>query len=150
MVVSPYSAANALVLLSQATNGKTLYQLKKRLNFNETESNLLDYYVAYQQSLKQSARSSTFIVANKLFVPDWYHVNEKFRKMATQKLSSGVEMIDYTNQFEAAKLINHFVEEKTQNRISDIIKPESLDPDTRVVLMNNIYMKVNFEKVILE
>lgn len=147
MIISPLSTINAFVEISQATNGNSLNQLKKALNFNESESNLLDYYLAYQKSIKESAQSSTFIVANRLFVPDWYQVNEKFQEIATQKLSSGVQKIDYRNVFDAAKIINNFAAEKTQNKVNDIIKPEKLDVDTRIILTNNVYFKLNFEKV---
>lgn len=148
MVISPYSAVNAIVFLSQVTTGKTLYQLEKRLNFSGTESDFLNNYVAYHKSLTESARGSTLIVANRLFVPNWYRVNDKFKEVATQKLSSGVEMIDFRNPSEVANTINNLFADKTQNRMGDIINPETLNVSTtQIVLLNNIFMKLNFEKV---
>lgn len=147
VAISSYSAVNAIVLLSQATNGNALDQLKSKLNFNGTESDLLDYYVAYKKSLTESAKQSTMTVANKLYVQQGYQINQKFKDLATQKLLSGVEMVNFTNSNETAKTINGFVAEKTKNKTGDIIKPESMNANTRIILLNSIYMKLAFEKV---
>lgn len=120
------------------TNGKTLTQLRNKFNFTGTDAEIFDTYVAYQESLTKSARRSTFIVANKLYVHNAYKVNEKFQETATQKLQTDVEMIDFTNQIKAAETINNFTE----------IEPAQLNNYPRVILMNTIYMNVNFEKVI--
>lgn len=149
VAISPYSAVNAIVLLSQMANGTALDQLKlrSRLNFTGTESDLLVYYTAYQQSITESARNSTFIVANKLYVQQGYQINPRFQEVVTEKLLSGIDSVDFTNSTEAAKIINGFVAEATQNRTGDIIKPESLNANTQIILMNSIYMKLSFEKV---
>lgn len=148
VAVSPNSAVNAIILLSQTTNGKTSEFLKKQLNFTGSDAELLDNYVAYHKSLAKSARSSTFIVANKLFLQNWYKVDEKFQEIATQKLLSGVEAIDLSNSVKAAKTINDFVVTETQNKTGDIINPEFLSVNhPRIILMNTIYMKLNFDKV---
>lgn len=104
-------------------------------------------YVAYQQSLTESAQNSTIIVANKLYVQEGYQINPDFEVMATQKLLSGVEMVNFTISNETAKIINGFFAEKTQNKTGDIIKPKSLNTNTQIILMNSIYMKLAFDKV---
>lgn len=120
--------------------------LKKKLDF--TDADFLDNFVAYQKSLTKSARHSQFVVANRLYVQKIYEVNENFPEIATQKLLTEVEMIDLTNRVKAAKIINDFVAQKIQNKTGDIIKPEFLNGYPRIVLMNTIYVNVNFEKVI--
>lgn len=147
MVISPYSAVNAIVVLSQATNGKPLDQLKSALNFTGSESDLLNSYVAYQQSLTESARQSTMILANKLYVREGYQINPKFKEIANQKLLSDVELVDFKNSNETAKIINDFANEAIQNRTGDIIKPEQLNADTQIILINTIYMRLVWEKV---
>lgn len=112
-----------------------------------TKSDLLVNYVAYQKPLMESARDSTFVVANRLYVQQGYQMSDKLKELATKQLSSGVEMVDFANADETAETINRFVREKTQDETHDIIKPESLKPDSRIVLMNTIYMKLDFEKV---
>lgn len=148
-MISPYSTVNAIILLSQTTDGKTLAQLKNKFNFTATEAELFDTYVAYQESLAKSARRSTFIVANKLYVQKWYDLSENFKEIATKKLQTDVEVIDFTNQIGAAKIINSFTEGKTQNRTGDIIEPTQLAVFPRVILMSTMYININFEKVIL-
>lgn len=64
--------------------------------------------------------------------------------VAVNKFSSGVELIDFFNQIESAQAINSFVEEKTRNKITNIITPDSISSDDRVVLINAIYFKGNW------
>lgn len=147
VVISPYSAVNGIVLLAQAADGKTLYYLKRRLNFTDTKSDLLDSYVAYQKSLTENARQSIMMLANKLYVQKGYETNPNFQEMAAHQLISGVELVNFTNSIETAKIINDFAAENTQNKVNDIINPESLNAHTRIVLMNTVYMKLSLEKV---
>lgn len=121
--------------------------MKKRLNFTGSESELLDYYDAYQKSIAERRRDSITIVADKLYVQKGFEINPKFKEMATQKLLTGIEMVNFTNVNETAKIINDFVLEKTEQKTGDIIKPESLNANTQIALMNTIYMKISFDKV---
>lgn len=146
VVNSPYSAINAIVLFSQADNGNTVHQLKSSINFTGSASDLLDQYVVYQKSLTESAQQ-TMLVANKLYVQKGYQVNPKFQEIATEKLMSGVEMVDFTKSAETAKIINDFAAEKTHNRTGDIVKPAFWHVNTRIVLMNTVYMKFSFDNV---
>lgn len=140
MVISPFSAVNSLVLLSQVDNGTTIHQLRSRFNFTASKSDLLEKYVAYQQSLTESARNATIILANRLFVHQGYQVDPKFTQVASNKLLSGVQMVNFTNSTAATKIINDFVPD-------DVIKPGTFNADTKIVLLNTIYMKLTFDKV---
>ena len=70
---------------------------------------------------------------------------------STQKyfLAEPVGM-DFGQAVESTTSINQWVEEQTNKKITNIISPESLGPDTKLVLVNAIYFKgdwdVKFDK----
>lgn len=59
-------------------------------------------------------------------------------------------MVDFAKSSEAAAIINRPVEEKTHNKIKDLIDPKSLDSDSRVVLVNAVYLKGKWEEAFQE
>lgn len=146
MVISPYSVANALVLLSQATNGKSFDELQNQLHVVSDKTLSADLYAAYLALLQRSAGNATFTMANQIYLQQGYLLKKQFQDVATERLSSGVEVVDFGKSIQTAAIINHFVEEKTHNRIKNLIKPESLSSDSRVVLINAIYMKTKWDQ----
>ena len=60
---------------------------------------------------------------------------------------SSFHLVDFKKSEEAAKKINHWVEQKTKNKIKDLIPAKFLNKLTRVVLVNAIYFRSNWEKV---
>lgn len=51
------------------------------------------------------------------------------------------ETVNFANAVGSSRNINQWVEDKTNNKIKDLIKPDALGPDTRMVLVNAIYFK---------
>lgn len=133
MVISPYSAVDAILLLLQANNGNALHQFKSSINFTGSKTDLLDAYGVYQQSFTESLRKSTMILEYELFVQQ-VHMNLSFE--ATHRLGPGVEIINFINSTETANIITNLDAEKANNKT-----------DTEVILMNDIYMKFTFDKV---
>lgn len=82
-----------------------------------------------------------------LYTQKGYQINKNFQELATKQLMSGVETVDFRNRIEAVKIINNFAAKKTQNKTGDVIKPESMNSDTKILLMNTIYVNLKWENV---
>lgn len=145
MIISPFSVANALALLSQATGGSTFDELKKGLHLSSNQTTIASQYSEYYKLLKDGAKNATFSIANQVFVQKGYKINKNFQEIAVQKFSSDIEFIDFVNKNAAAETINGFIKEKTNNKIKDLIKSDMLGADCRVVLVNAIYFKGDWE-----
>lgn len=70
-----------------------------------------------------------------------YSVKKSFNDVATKSFASEAQSLDFSQGAEAAKTINGWVEDNTNNKIKDLISADSLDSDTRMVLVNAIYFK---------
>ena len=53
--------------------------------------------------------------------------------------------MDFGQAVQSATAINQWVEEQTNNKIQKLIDPESLGPLTKLVLVNAIYFKGNWD-----
>jgi serpin B len=84
---------------------------------------------------------SQSLAANKIYVMKNYSVKKSFNDVATKSFSSEAQTLDFSQSTQSAAEINGWVESKTNNKIKDLIKSDTLDSDTRMVLVNAIYFK---------
>lgn len=110
------------------------------------KSDIATNYLRYHDLLKRDAGNVSFSVANQIFVQQNIPLNKNFQEVATKSFFSGVESVDFARASEAASQINHFVAEKTHNKIKELVSSDSLGSDTRAVLINAIYMKAEWQR----
>lgn len=139
MVISPFSLSNALTLLSQGTNGITFDQLRKGLYLNSNKSITADEYCQFDKLIRKSAGEAELTIANRIYVMQGYPLKKDFGELAVN-FSSGIESVNFGSN-ETIQNINLFVEQKTRHRIKDFVKPEMIDGNTRIFLLNAIYLK---------
>lgn len=67
--------------------------------------------------------------------------------MVKKDYGVSITAVNYQKETEAARMaINGWVEERTQNKIRDLLKPRHLNPDTRLVLVNALYFKGDWKR----
>nr|XP_055067474.1 leukocyte elastase inhibitor-like isoform X2 [Misgurnus anguillicaudatus] len=86
-------------------------------------------------------------LANRLYGEKSYQFIGKFISDAQKYYQAGLESVDFIKNSEAARVnINNWVEKKTQGKIKDLLAQGILNDLTRLVLVNAIYFKGNWEK----
>lgn len=80
-------------------------------------------------------------VANRVYVQEEFKIKSQFADIAATKFHSGAEPINFSEKVESAKKINRWVETNTHDKIKDLIQPDGLTVDTRLVLVNVVYFK---------
>ncbi|KAL3282250.1 hypothetical protein HHI36_005442 [Cryptolaemus montrouzieri] len=86
----------------------------------------------------------TLLIANKVYINQGFTLKETFKTAIVDKFHSEVESVKFADNVATANTINKWVEDKTKNKIKDLIKSSSLDALTRLVLVNAIYFKGNW------
>lgn len=92
------------------------------------------------------AEGSPVSIANKVYLMTGYEVKAEFNEIATKSFDSETEVVNFGESQVAATNINGWVEQKTHNKIKDLIDPSMLDGLTRMVLVNAIYFKGSWAK----
>uniref|UniRef100_A0A8D2ZIF8 Serpin B6 n=1 Tax=Scophthalmus maximus TaxID=52904 RepID=A0A8D2ZIF8_SCOMX len=86
-------------------------------------------------------------VANRLYGEQSYLFVEDFLKQTRKHYSAELEAVDFQTSHEAARLnINSWVETQTQGKIKDVLAQGVVNNMTRLVLVNAIYFKGNWNK----
>ncbi|XP_028130514.1 antichymotrypsin-2 isoform X8 [Diabrotica virgifera virgifera] len=136
---SPISIHAILSLASQGSGGKTQKALTSALQVADIAT-LAEGYKAAMLKLN-SVEDVTLLMANKVYVKNEYALKDEFKDKVVNHFFSEVQNVDFSQSAAAAKTINTWVEEKTKDKIKDLIQPDDLNDDTRLVLVNAIYFK---------
>jgi len=146
---SPYSISAALAMTYAGARGESEKQISKVLHFETNQKHfhpaykaLLDYISGLNQ--KDSIEIST---ANSMWAQKNYPFRDEYFKLVTGNYDAGLQNIDFRNDTEnARKTINKWVEDKTKNKIQNLLVPGILTDLTRLVLVNAIYFYGSWDK----
>jgi len=139
---SPYCISEALVMSYAGAKGITKSQMATALHFIDDEQQLHTTFNALDLHLNYNEGNYTLSVANSLWPQKDYTFLEIYLDTIKQNYGAGMRLLDYKNDTENSRqIINSWVEEKTHNRIKNLIPKGVLSPLTRLTLVNAIYFK---------
>lgn len=141
---SPASLLIALAMTSHGARGNTAAEIMKVLHVASVSSADLNKSMKkFIDSLNgASDQSNKLLTASRLFVQKNYDILEAFKEGTREFYDAELALVDYsTNAEEAREEINHWVEQKTNDKTKDLIPPGMLSSDTRLTLVNAIYFK---------
>ncbi|XP_072461138.1 leukocyte elastase inhibitor-like [Notamacropus eugenii] len=143
--ISPLSISTALAMVLVGARGDTAAQLSKVFHFDEVDE-VHSRFQSLHTSLNKPGASYILKLANRLFGEKTYSFLSEFLS-STQKLY-GAELatVDFQHASEPArKEINQWVKEQTEGKIPELLAKGSVDSLTKLVLVNAIYFKGNWE-----
>jgi serpin B len=158
-LLSPFSIQAAFAMTWAGADGETRAEMAKVLHYPDTEEAVHNSYRALKSSLEaiadRSARAAQRLkeaggkqdairlaVANRLFGQKGYAFRPAFLSLTKDTYNAPLEMCDFEkNAPGERRKINGWVEEQTNQRIRDLIPPDGLTNDTRLVLVNAIFFK---------
>ena len=141
---SPQSISTALAMTYAGARGDTATEMARTLHFSLPQDRLAAAYAQLLAALHGSGaqRPYTLSVANRLWGQRGTAFLEPF--LTTMRTGYGAEMglVDFVNEAEAARgEINGWVRKETADKITDLLPPSAIGPDTRLVLANAIYFR---------
>ena len=143
---SPESISTALAMAYAGARGDTASEMAKTLHFTLPPEQLHPAMGALLRELNAGQDNYQVSVANALWAQQGYTFLDQFLKLLKSDYDAGLNQVDFKGPSETVRsTINRWVEQKTQDKIKDLLQPGSLKPDTRLVLTNAIYFKGNWE-----
>ncbi len=144
---SPFSITLCLAMTYAGAKGHTAEEMGSVLHYNEVNdvNRSFNWIIG---SLNAPSRSNNYqlSVANAVWLQEDYNVFQEYLTLIEQSYSSSIFSVDFRNNYEAERIkINTWVEEKTKNKIKDLIRPGLITQLTRLVLTNAIYFFSNWE-----
>ncbi|XP_052434661.1 leukocyte elastase inhibitor isoform X13 [Carassius gibelio] len=113
----------------------------------KTEDQIHSSFNKLMSEVKKPGSPYVLSLANRLYGEQSYQFVEKFLNDAKRYYEAGLEEVDFKKKPDATRVdINKWVERNTQGKIKDLLPQGSIDAMTRLVLVNAIYFKGNWEK----
>ena len=144
LLFSPYSIFTALAMTYAGARGSTEQEMAAAVHFPYPQ-NTLHARLAGIQSHLSALETPGYIrlrVANSLWLQQGLSLLPAFTQVLQDAYASNLKHVDFaTNAESARESINTWVENKTNGKIGDLIKPGVLSALTRLVLCNAIYLK---------
>lgn len=144
---SPYSISTALAMTYAGARGETEKQMAEALHFSLSQEALHPAFSSLQAGLNEVQKKGhvKLAIANSLWPHKKYPFKKDFMELVENNYGTSITSLDYAKETEKARqTINKWVEDKTNNKIKDLIKPGILNALTRMVLANAIYFKGNW------
>lgn len=162
-VLSPYSIESALALAYVGAEGETRREMARVLRLPDDTAPLQAGFAELRRALDEIAEQSQRLAsartaanrptdpiqwhaANRLFGQQGYAFREAFLQTMKEGFAAPFQPLDFRLHTEPSRLtINRWVEEQTRQKIRDLIPMGGLTEDTRLVLVNALYLNAPWE-----
>src|SRR5262249_53332072 len=141
----------SLAMAYAGARGETSAEMARTLQFTLPPERLHPAMAELLKDLNAAHAGYQLRVANALWAQQGYAFLDDFLKLTKDHYGAGTNTVDFKGATEEARLtINQWVEQQTENKIKDLIQPDTLTKNTRLVLTNAVYFKgdwlTRFEK----
>ena len=152
LIYSPYSISLALAMTYAGARGETESQMASALHFDLPQAQLHPAFNALDLALAQHGQAQSkdqplkLNIANAVWAERTYPFLQNYLDLIALNYGAGIRLADFINQYEPARNeINNWVSDQTNKKINNLLAPGTLNPDTRMVLVNAIYFKADWE-----
>jgi serpin B len=147
LAVSPASITTALAMTWGGAKGDTAAEMKKALHFEGKVDEVQSAAGQLLRAWNTSSGAMTLRAANRLFGEQTFTFEKPFLDRTQANFGAPLEGVSFVKDAEGArKHINGWVTHETQDRIKDLIPPRAINDQTRLVLVNAIYFKAQWEE----
>ncbi len=138
--LSPYSVASALAMAAEGARGETARQMSAALG--GPPDSVARALEPVARRVAAAGKPYELSAANALWVARSFTLRPAYVGAVASRWDAGVFDVDFRGAPEAARgRINRWVEERTHDRIKDLLAAGTLGPATRLVLTNAVYFK---------
>ncbi|KAE8610357.1 hypothetical protein XENTR_v10012095 [Xenopus tropicalis] len=145
--MSPLSISQAFTMAKLGACNNTLKELMEVFYFDtisERASDQIHYFFAKLNCrlFRKANKSSELVSVNRLFGEKSLTFNETYQDISELVYGAKLLPLNFKEKPELSReIINNWVSDKTEKRITDVIPVGVITPDTVLVLINAIYFK---------
>src|SRR5579885_596934 len=141
---SPYSISDVFSMVYEGARGNTATQLQSVFGFIQDDTTRKNQIKSQNEQLA-STDNYQLNTANAWWVQNDYHILPDYTNTLQNYYKAEITSLDLKGDSEnSRKTINTWVENKTNQKITNLLPPGSINYLTRAVITNAIYFKANW------
>ncbi|HUI89892.1 MAG TPA: serpin family protein [Anaerolineales bacterium] len=153
LVFSPYSISLAMAMTYAGARGETESQMAQTMQFSLSQDTLHPAFNALDLALASEGKAQgdrgqpmQLNIADAVWTEQTYAFQQAYLDLIAKNYGAGIQQADFIKNFESVRSqINGWVSQQTKNKINDLLAPGSVDPNTRMVLVNAVYFKADWD-----
>ena len=148
ILISPYSVGTALGMAGAGARQETASEIRSVLGFESAEEEWQASLGKLTRDLNRSRGDGApdLIAANRLWAQEGYPLVPGFLQQIASEYAGGLDSVDFSgNPLQARDTINRWVAEMTQQMIPEVIPAGRIDPTTRLIITNAVYLKAQWK-----
>ncbi|HSL12271.1 MAG TPA: serpin family protein, partial [Actinomycetota bacterium] len=145
LVFSPFSIAMAFGMADAGARGDTAAEIEETFGFPPGRS----VHAGFDALVQELARpmSPTLRVANRMYPAVGLDLEAAFVETLAERYGAPTERLDFVDESEEARRrINAWVAERTEDRIPELLGGGAVTPETRLVLVNALYLEAKWAR----
>ena len=143
--ISPASISTALAMTYGGARGTTATEISEALHFALPVESFHKTMAEVLAGVQRDEEGRTIAINNRIFVDRRVVTPPTFSSLMSDTYNAPQQRVDFRNQPGAAReMINTWVEDKTEDRITDLLAPDNVSNCTRMVLVNTIYLDADW------
>ncbi|KAG0557603.1 hypothetical protein KC19_11G143100 [Ceratodon purpureus] len=146
-VLSPLSIGLAMAMVAAGATGTTLHQIASCLKL--PPGDLMHEFTAHLKDVLTAdapTHGLQLTCANRIWVDNTVHLQPSFQNLLQKSYGAKAASVDFSKAEEACERVNKWAEYKTHGKIANVLPPDSVGSDTRLILANAIYFKGTWKK----
>lgn len=136
---SPYGVASVLAMLQTTTAGDSRRQIQEAMHFRTEEKGMAPALRRLYKQLLAPWNKDELSAANAIFVQRDLLLTPGFMPHFFKLFRTAVKQVDFTEVERARFIVNDWVQTHTKGMITDLLGEDTVDPLTRLVLVNALY-----------
>jgi serpin B len=142
---SPYSISDLFSMVYEGARGNTADEIQSVFHFIPDDTTRRNYAKTIDSELNNPHQEYKLDTANALWVQNDLPLLKNYVDMLQNYYSANATNLDFKNNSEGSRqIINHRVENKTNQKIKDLLPSGLITVQTRSILTNAIYFKGNW------
>ncbi|WP_410510238.1 serpin family protein [Methanosarcina hadiensis] len=137
---SPHSISAAMAICYEGAENTTKEQISNVFYFPIDKTVLRESFKEMNGRINSEKDNYKLETANALWVQEGYPAEEEYIYNVKNYYNGEVTNLDFAGKPDGSRdTINEWVEDKTNNKIKDLVPEDSITPDAQIIITNAIY-----------
>lgn len=142
MFYSPLSISSAFAMTYAGAKGETAKQMQSTFHYGQNAPAFHQDYAELQSLLNKETNNLSLSLANAVWIQSGLKLESAYENTLTKYYKAGLERTSFSDDPDGSReRINNWVEEKTHNKITDLLPRSAIRQSTQMILVNALYFK---------